>query len=95
MSESKVARRWWVNGLVVNCRDKFWFLDGKYHREDGPAIEFVDGDKQWWLNGELHREDGPACEHADGYKSWFYHGKLINCKTNEEFLKLVKLKAFW
>ena len=28
-----------------------WFLDGNYHREDGPAIEFASGTKYWYLEG--------------------------------------------
>lgn len=57
---------------------------------------FYDGTKRWTLpNGDFHREDGPTVELANGNKLWYYHGKLINCKTNEEFLKLIKLKAFW
>jgi len=64
---------------VVNV-DKFgnkeWYLNGKYHREDGPAIEWANGAKSWYLNGELHREDGPAIEHANGDKSWFLNGEL-------------------
>ena len=31
---------------------KYWFLNGKRHREDGPAIEWPDGSKYWFLNGE-------------------------------------------
>ena len=45
------------------------------HREDGPAVEYADGDKEWWINGKRHREDGPANEYADGSKSWFINGK--------------------
>ena len=29
-----------------------WFLNGKLHREDGPAIEYANGDKYWYINGE-------------------------------------------
>ena len=47
----------------------------KYHREDGPAIEWVDGDKDWYKHGKRHREDGPAVE-CDGVKRWFKHGIL-------------------
>ena len=32
--------------------DKYWRLNGKRHREDGPAVEFANGDKEWLLNGE-------------------------------------------
>ena len=41
---------------------KEWFLNGKRHREDGPAVEYANGYKSWYINGELHREDGPAIE---------------------------------
>jgi hypothetical protein len=56
--------------------DKHWYLNGKQHREDGPAIENSDGGKSWWLNGKLHREDGPAIEHANGTKYWYLNGKI-------------------
>ena len=35
---------------------KFWYLNGQYHREDGPAIEYANGDKSWWLNGKYITE---------------------------------------
>jgi hypothetical protein len=54
---------------------KYWFLNGKQHREDGPAIECADGSKYWYLNGKYHREDGPACEWTNGDKYWFLNGK--------------------
>jgi hypothetical protein len=31
---------------------KTWWLNGKYHREDGPAVEYPHGRKSWFLNGE-------------------------------------------
>ena len=65
------------------------------HREDGPAIELTNGDKSWYLNNLCHREDGPAIEFADGTKCWCFRGKHIDCETNEEFLQLMKMKAFW
>ena len=51
--------------------NKRWRLNGKFHREDGPAIEWADGDKEWWLNGKYHREDGPAFEGVSGFKAWW------------------------
>ena len=54
---------------------KQWYLNGKWHREDGPAIELANGSKEWWLNDKLHREDGPAVEYANGDKEWFLNGK--------------------
>ena len=32
--------------------DKEWSLNGKLHREDGPAEEWANGSKFWWLNGK-------------------------------------------
>ncbi len=60
----------WANGT------KCWYLNGKLHREGGPAVESISGAKEWYLNGELHREGGPACEWANGDKSWWLNGKL-------------------
>ena len=55
--------------------NRFWFLNGVRHREDGPAVEYVFGTKHWYLNGERHREDGPACEYHNGNKYWYKNGK--------------------
>ena len=63
---------------VYSTGSKEWYLNGKLHREDGPAIEDADGSKFWFINGKLHREDGPACEWADGSKSWFINGKELS-----------------
>ena len=72
-----------------------WKVNGILHREDGPAIEHPDGTKSWWINGKRHREDGPAIEYNDGEKYWFLNNKLVTVNSNEEFLRMVKLKAFW
>ena len=54
--------------------NKYWYLNGKLHRADGPAIEYADGSKRWFLNGKLHRTDGPA--HIEyGRKQFFLFGK--------------------
>lgn len=55
--------------------DKHWFKDGKLHREDGPAIEWVEGPKFWWIEGIRHRIAGPAVEYSDGIKEWWIEGK--------------------
>jgi len=51
-------------------------LDGKLHREDGPAVEYANGAKMWYLHGKLHREDGPAIEYANGNKYWYLNDKF-------------------
>ena len=70
---------------VYDSGTRCWYLNGKFHREDGPAIEYSNGTLCWWLNGDRHREDGPACEYADGSSSWYLNGVEY---TEEEFLKL-------
>ena len=54
---------------------KKWYLNRKYHRVDGPAVEDADGSKYWYLNGQFHREDGPAREWDDGSKEWWLNGQ--------------------
>lgn len=39
------------------CGTLKWYLNGKLHREDGPAIEHADGGKEWYLNGEMLTEE--------------------------------------
>ena len=33
-----------------------WYLNDKLHREDGPAIEYANGDRWWCLNGQQYSE---------------------------------------
>jgi hypothetical protein len=56
------------------CGTKRWRLNGKPHREDGPAIEYQDGRKVWMQFGNYHRIGGPALEWADGTKMWYQNG---------------------
>ena len=56
---------------------KHWYLNGKRHREDGPAIELASGTTEWYMNDKLHREDGPAVEGSDGYKAYYLNDKLL------------------
>jgi len=51
-------------------------LDGEPHREDGPAVEYDNGDQEWYLHGLLHREDGPAITTAAGDQYYYQHGQL-------------------
>ena len=49
-----------------------WYFDedNSWHREDGPAIEKIDGTKTWFQHGRQHREDGPSHIGPDGYTEW-------------------------
>jgi hypothetical protein len=68
---------------------KEWCLNGKLHREDGPAIEYPNGTNKWYINGQPHREDGPAVEYSDGIKSWYLNGIKY---TEEQFNKKINPK---
>lgn len=48
-----------------------------------------------YIAWQYHREDGPAVEHIDGRSSWWLNGEQIDCTSQEEFEKLLKLKPFW
>ncbi len=81
---------------IDNGGNKIWLNEkDKFHREDGPAVEHFSGTKKWYINGERHREDGPAIIYFNGIKEYWYHGRKVECYTDEEFLRLIKLKAFW
>ena len=60
----------------------------KTSRKDIKAIFYYDE------NRKLHRADGPATECFD-VKKWFYHGECIECNSQEELERILKLKAFW
>jgi hypothetical protein len=40
-------------------------------------------------NDEYHNDKGPAIIYRDGDRQWWIHGKQIDCKTNEEFLRII------
>lgn len=52
-----------------------WIKDGLADRDDGPAVETVDGWKKWFKKGYLHREDGPAVIQPNGSYCWMLNGK--------------------
>jgi len=77
------------NGLFVDrYGTKRWYMNGKLHRDDGPAIEYADGSKFWYMNDKLHRVDGPTVEYANGSKHWYHNGKQY---TFIEWIKLAEL----
>jgi hypothetical protein len=69
---------------VYTNGNKFWYLNGKWHREDGPAIEWANGDEFWYLNDKLHREDGPAIDHSNGDTYWFLNGEDLSEEEHKE-----------
>ncbi len=92
----KYDKRHREDGPAVEFKgDKEWWLNGVQHRENGPAIERQDGSLWWMRHGLLHRIDGPTIIYADGSQEWHYNGEKINCSSQKEFERLIRLKAFW
>jgi hypothetical protein len=69
---------------------KRWYLNDELHREDGPAIEYANGEKQWYRNDTLHREDGPAIEWASGNKAWYINGQPYEPSAHEIIIYKMK-----
>jgi len=53
---------------------EYFIMNGKLHREDGPARTYPNGTEAWFLNGQLHREGAPAVIKADGSVEWYLNG---------------------
>ena len=58
---------------TIKCQ---WYVNGKLHREEGPAMLLYDNSEEWYIDGLLHRENGPAINHANGHHEWYLHGNL-------------------
>ena len=57
----------WQREIVVTLyideeQNRFWLEDGEKHRENGPAVEWANGNKEWLKRGMLCRSDGPTLE---------------------------------
>jgi len=65
-------------------------LKGKYHRLNGPAIEYSFGAKYWYEEGSCHRTDGPAIEDVDGNKDWFILNKNLEEKDFNSWILRIR-----
>jgi len=96
-----------MNPVINKYGDKFWYdSDGKWHREDGPAIE-KSGSTFWYKHGRFHREGGPAIEHADGrtefwlenvrytHEHYLFRLKILESLNKCKLLKLKDKKIEW
>ena len=43
-------------GIIEDENGSYWYKYGDYHREDGPAKEFLDGHKNWILEGKHYTQ---------------------------------------
>jgi len=62
----------------------YWTVNGKRHREDGPAVKWANGTERYYLNDKCHREDGPAVKYPNGKVEYWLDGKRY---TKEKFDK--------
>ncbi len=95
MTKHKKAE-WYCNGCNLPdgpCIDSDGNIchikNGKWHREDGPAVEWANGDKFWCINDRYHRDGGPAKEFASGHKEWWVNGKWH--RTKKAYLEASKI----
>lgn len=66
-----------------------YYVNGEYHREDGPAYIGIDGEEEWCLNNKTHRTDGPAITWSDGTVRWVVNNK--KCNTRAEYKEAANL----
>lgn len=71
---------------------KQWYINGKRHRADGPAIEGLYQLKKKYTSTNDYLLDVVK---ANSYNKWYYDGQEILCRSQEEFERIIKLKAFW
>ena len=72
--------------IVYGDGTKEWALNGKLHREDGPAKEFSSGSKSWYLNGKKVTEE----EHKKLTSKATCAGKVVEIDGIKYELKAVK-----
>lgn len=78
-----------------------WSLQGKLHREDGPAVELnlgslsnEPGEEEklvWYNHGQMHRNDGPAVVDGIGNQEWWITDKL----HRTDGPAVVRVEFFW
>ncbi len=85
------------HGKEITYNRTSYYINGKAHREDGPAIEYQSGYTEWVLDGLYHRLDGPAIKDGD-FQQWWIKSEFIGCSTEgytqEKFDQYIKLLAF-
>ena len=66
-----------------------WYLNGKRHREHGPAIVINSKNRQeqWWIDGKKHRVSGPAIIWNNGDEEYWINGQQLNIKKVNDWIK--------
>lgn len=80
------------DGLARNMEHRIFGRDTDL-LADGLYIE--DYSRHYYSEGRLHRLDGPAISNPEtGYNQWVFKGQYIQCESQEEFVKMIKLLVF-
>ena len=66
-----------VNGpAFTNSRGvRAWYLNGRRHRLDGPAVIWPSGREEWCVDDVWHRTGGPAFTNSCGARRWYLNGR--------------------
>lgn len=76
-----------------NYSEIFYYKNGKFHREDGPAIH-SNNCKIWYKNGKYHRKGEPAVIYSNGTKMWYENGKLHR-EDGPAFINMFGGTEYW
>ena len=83
-------------GRLVPDRDfkEIWKdKEGYFHRLNGPAIIYTDGDMDWYIHGQRHRDDGPAIDWPYGrIEEWWKDGEPYEPSAHDLILWKMKKK---
>jgi len=74
----EITEEEWSNGFsscFQSDNETVYLEKSQYHRLDGPAVIYTNGQEEWWINGQRHRLDGPAVICPDGQVEWYINGK--------------------
>ena len=73
--------------------NKYWYKGNQSHRDDGPAVEYIDDyGEEWWQNGNLHRENGSAIS-CKNFKAWLQNDKIH--RLDGPALEYTDGRKFW
>lgn len=66
----------------------------KFHRINGPALEYFDGEAIWIYKGKYHRVGGPAMynkKEKHYVKKWYFNGQSFESK--EEYFDKIPFES--
>ncbi len=81
-----------VRKVVEQFSVYYYNEKNEFHREDGPALEFTNGNKYWYINGLKHRIDGPAAQNDSIGKVYYIMGKEY---SYEDWLAIKDYPLLW